>query len=299
MDKLVSAIVTTCRRPKEIVLRAVKSIIEQSYPHMEIIVVDDSGNDYDGRDEVKKAVLNLKSSTDKELFYFENETRSGACAARNVGLDNCRGEYVAFLDDDDEWCSEKIKKLINFFNDEKVALVYSNYYKFFDETGDSRIVRDKKSFQSGYIYSHLIMHNIIGSTSVPLIRTQSLKEAGGFDPLMRSAQDCDTWLRLSMIGEAKFINEPLTVCHIHKGDRITTDPQKKIDGLERLNEKNAEYLKKHRKAAWKRKLAIIPYYIAAKKRKKAWGYWWKCVALMPFAVKTNAEYLLKYLIKKY
>ena len=298
MDKLVSAIVTTCRRPKEIVLRAVKSIIGQTYPHMEIIVVDDSGNDYDGRDEVKKAVLGLKSSTDKELFYFENETRSGACVARNVGLDNCRGEFVAFLDDDDEWRSDKIEKLISAFSDDTV-MVYSNCLNVYDKTGERKIAHDYKEFRSGNIYPHLIKHNFIGSTSIPLIRTQPLKDAGGFDPLMRSAQDYDAWLRISKIGKINYLNEPLTVYHVHKGDRITTDPQKKIDGLERLNEKNAEYFKKHRKVAWRRNIVIIPYYVAAKKRKKAWGYWWKCVALRPFAFRTNAEYLLKYLIKKY
>ena len=298
MNELVSAVVTTCRRKKEIVLRAVKSIIEQTYPHIEIIVVDDSGDDYDGRDEVKKAVLGLKSSTDKEIFYFENEKRSGACVARNVGLDNCRGEFVAFLDDDDEWRADKIEKLIAAFTDDTV-MVYSNCLNVYDKTGESKIAHDYKEFRSGYVYPELINHNFIGSTSIPLIRTRSLKEAGGFDPLMRSAQDFDAWLRISKVGGIGFLNEPLTVYHVHAGERITADPQKKIDGLERINAKNAEYLKKNRKAAWRRKLVIIPYYVAAKERKKAWARFRECVALRPFAFKTNAEYLLKYLLKRH
>ena len=297
MDTLVSAVVTTCRRPKEIVLRAVKSIIGQTYPHMEIIVVDDSGNDYDGREEVKKAVLGLKDFTDKEIFYFENETRSGACVARNVGLDNCHGEFVAFLDDDDEWRFDKIEKLISAFTSDAV-MIYSNCFSVSDQTGERKVSRDYKEFRSGYIYPQLIDHNYIGSTSNPLIRTLSLKAIGGFDPLMRSAQDYDVWLRLSKTGEIIFLNEPLTIYHVHAGERITADPQKRIDGLERLNEKNAEYLNSHKKIKWRRLIVIIPYYVAAKERKKAWAFWWKCVALNPFAIKTNLKYLLRYLVVK-
>ena len=81
------------------------------------------------------------------------------------------------------------------------------------------------------------MENFIGSTSFPLIRKSCLEEIGGFDVLMQSAQDYDVWLRLSDKYSIDYFDEELGIYHVHGEKQITKNPDKKIAGLERLNEK--------------------------------------------------------------
>ena len=297
MDKTVSAIITTHDRAPDIVLRAVKSILRQTYPQIELIVVDDSGSDFHLRETVRCEVVSLCRDHGKTVKYISNEKCLGACAARNVGVDKSTGEFIAFLDDDDEWAAEKIEKLLPLFDDERVALAYSDCQRVCDESGKTVMRVERSIGRAGEVYPYLILSNFIGSTSIPLIRSSALKDIGGFDELMRSAQDFDVWLRLAEKYRFAFLGEPLTIYHVHGGDRISSDPQKRIDGLERINKKNAEYIKTHRRARWIRNLVIIPYYVAAGDKKKAWSVWRKCLFSQPFAVKQNLKYLYRYLIK--
>ena len=92
------------------------------------------------------------------------------------------------------------------------------------------------------ICENLLIKNFIGSTSFPLIKTECLRNIGGFDPLMQSAQDIDVWIRLCEKYKINCVDEALITYHFHEGEQITTNPKKKINGAERLNEKNMKYL---------------------------------------------------------
>ena len=105
--ELVTAIITTHKREPEIVERALKSILAQTYKNIEIIVVDDSPESFESRKAVKDSVTRY---TNQNVKYVQHDECKGACAARNTGLYMAKGEYVAFLDDDDEWLPEKIEK---------------------------------------------------------------------------------------------------------------------------------------------------------------------------------------------
>ena len=151
----------------------------------------------------------------------------GACVARNTGLQEARGEYIAYLDDDDEWLPEKLEKQLKIMGKTGVALVYCGCLKINDET---RVyLKDSVSpqYYRGYIFDELIKKNFIESTSFPLLRTECLRKIGGFDPLMQSAQDYDVWLRIAKEYEVDYVKEPLVLYHIHPDERISTNPQKK------------------------------------------------------------------------
>ena len=109
----VTAIVTTYKREPEIVKRAVKSVLNQTYKGIKVVVVDDSPASYDLREKVKLEVCRLNS----DIMYIQHEQNMGACVARNTGLKYADTEYVAFLDDDDEWVETKIEKQLKLFND--------------------------------------------------------------------------------------------------------------------------------------------------------------------------------------
>ena len=286
MSKLVSAVITTYKRPTEIVFRALESVLNQTYSNIEVILVDDSPENYDGRIALQNEILKYSD----RVKYIQNEHNLGACASRNVGLDIANGDYIAFLDDDDEWLPNKIEYQISKFTNSNIGLVYCGRTVVNDSTG--KISNEPIVECSGYIFDELIFNNFVGSTSYPLIKREALVDVGGFDPLMESAQDYDVWLRLAKKYEVDFVNIPLVQYHIHEGERISTNFKSRISGQERLIDKNIEYLRRNHKAWWWRLLRLSFQYGKSKQLKSAMKIWIKGAAKQPFRVVTNVKYLL-------
>ena len=284
--ELVTAIITTHKREPEIVERALKSILAQTYKNIEIIVVDDSPESFESRKAVKDSVTRY---TNQNVKYVQHDECKGACAARNTGLYMAKGEYVAFLDDDDEWLPEKIEKQLQGFDRENVALVYCDSLSYYQKNGE--IKRRVPDFLRGKVYNQLLLHNFIGSTSFPLIKKRNLIDIGGFDILMQSSQDYDIWLRLAQKFEVNYVEDALVLYYIHEGEQITKNCKKKISGLERLNEKNWEYIKKNPEAFWIRTIKLAPFYAKDKRFGKALSVWIKASFKKPFKIIDNLKYL--------
>lgn len=283
---LVSAVITTHKREPEIVERALKSVIDQTHTQMEIIVVDDSPSNYDLRGKVREMV---EKYSDRNVKYIQHEECKGACAARNTGLFEANGDFVAFLDDDDEWKPEKIEKQLQKFTSDCVALVYSGSEVINDSTQVTSYSPLK--CESGNVYDKLIVENFIGSTSFPLLRKSALLDIDGFDVLMQSAQDYDVWLRISQKYNVECVNESLVIYHVHNGERISSNYTKKINGLERLNEKNKGYLSLHKEARRIRTMKLCPMYAKNGQLFKAVRIWIKAALIQPWMVKENLTYL--------
>ncbi len=271
--KVVSAIITTYKRPVEIVERAAKSVLNQSYKNIELIIVDDSPSSYEQRDLVKKMVLSLGDG----VRYIQHEKNLGACAARNTGLKYAKGDFVAFLDDDDEWLCEKIEKQMNLITKkDNVALVYCGRCTY-DDLRKKESVQNLK-FYRGYVYEKLIIENFIGSTSFPLIRRSVLEKVGGFDVKMSAAQDLELWLRIAKDYEIDYAEEPLVRYYIHEGEQITKNHKKKVEAYERLHELNKDYLESHPKA-FSSRLITMATVCSNVDLKKARSLFWQALKL--------------------
>lgn len=294
---MVTVVITTYKRKLDIVERAIRSVVAQTYRDWELIVVDDSPEDYEYRLEIKKMVN--RYANDYQVVYHANPKSSGACFSRNVGLEMARGEFIAYLDDDDEWMPSKLERQTEAMNnaDGHVALVYCPYYSIDEETGQKKAV--KKPMRSGMLYEYLLeVGNIFGGMSMPLMRTACVKDVGGFDILMQSAQDIDLWLRLAKKYPVIYLDEPLVNYYIHGGDQISTNPYKRIAGLTRLNEKNRDYLETHKKVKWKREMGLIEFYVQAGERKEALKIWANTFRLCPARMKENLKELARIMINK-
>ena len=170
--ELVSAIITTHNRSPETVLRAVNSVLSQTYENIELIVVDDSTSDYSQRKDVENAVRDVS----ERVLYIKHSTSHGANVARNTGLSHAKGYYVAFLDDDDEWSPNKIEEQLKGFTDRSIALVYCGTVIIDDEENKRRL--SNSSFKKGNVYYELLKKNFIGSTSNPLIKRECIDRVG-------------------------------------------------------------------------------------------------------------------------
>ena len=135
---MVSAVITTCKREPAIAERALLSVLNQTYKDIEIIIVDDSPDDYPLRKEVESMVTRHAG-----VKYIKHAQCMGACAARNTGLRAASGEFIAYLDDDDEWLPEKTAVQLEAFTDDRIALVYCDAYEVDDTTGNKKVCKRK------------------------------------------------------------------------------------------------------------------------------------------------------------
>lgn len=260
---LVTGIITTYKRKPEIVVRAAKSVLNQTYKNIELIVVDDSPADFYLRRSVESSIRALGEN----IQYILHEVNQGACAARNTGLLAARGEFVAYLDDDDEWMPTKLEKMLPFFSNKDIGLVYCGSTVYNEITGESNYFYQK--FIRGNVYDQMLTFNYIGSTSFPIMRRELLLRINGFDPLMKSCQDYDVWLRLARICSFEYTEEALVRYHTHGGEQISKNYSNVVSGHLRIIEKNKKALYNNKKAYNSQLLMLVDGYAGV-------AQYWNC-----------------------
>ncbi len=209
MSPLVSVIIPTYNGTRYLA-ETVKSAINQTYSETEIIVVDD------GSEEDIFRVLEPYSEYIK-LFRIRN---SGPAAARNFGIRNSKGKYIALLDHDDLWAPNNLEVCVSIMElHPNCGLVYS-YPELIDENG-TVIPNERPSyFPSGWVFKDFLLRNRITTFSCTLIRRKVFEEIGYLDE-SRKVMTCDDynlWLRISLNYHVLF-SEAVTVSYrIHPGN---------------------------------------------------------------------------------
>lgn len=197
--KKVSVIIPAYNKA-EFTIRAVNSVLSQTYGNIEIIVVDDGSTDDTPE----------KLSHYKNRIVYHRKRNGGACSARNTGIKMAAGEYIALLDCDDLYYPEKIQKSVACLEaDPRIGFVYTGA-DFIDE--NDRVVSEYKNFgflESGQITSRLLEKNIICNSTI-LMKKECFDRVGFFDEKIFIPADWDMWIRLSERYKAGFINENLT-----------------------------------------------------------------------------------------
>ena len=173
----VSGIITTYRREAAIVEHAISSMLMQTYPLLEIIVVDDNVNENRLCSEIRDMCGKYQN-----VIYIKQDGNKGACSARNLGIEHARGEYLAFLDDDDRWLPEKIEKQIRAFQqaDGSVGLVYCRGILLDENTNVESDYYTNSHFLKNARFEDMLEFDHVGSTSNPLIRKRCFEAVGGF-----------------------------------------------------------------------------------------------------------------------
>lgn len=290
MNDLVSVVIPTYKREPHIIQRAIDSVKKQTYDNIEIIVVDDSPSDWDGRAAVKKKFAEMN---DVSVKYFQHDKNYGACRARNTGAEKAEGEFLAFLDDDDEWLPEKIEKQVQLMD--QFELVYCLAVTVFDN-GETEPFSNE--FAQGRLYNQLLFKNIVGSTSLGIVKKDVFFEVGGFDNSILSSQDYDLWLRISQKYNIGCVNEVLVKYNAHEGERITSNPQKKLQGFMMILEKNREGYSRNKKAKAKLLSNTIIYYCQLNEKLTAVKTFVRALAYCPYLINEHAHSIY-YILKKW
>lgn len=206
------------------ILEAIKSIENQTLKPDNIFIVNDGSTD-----NTEDVVLNYKEKSIIPIHYLYKKN-SGPNSARNIGLTQSKAEYVAFLDADDVWESDKLEEQIKIFQNssfKNLGLVYGRYDAI-DEDGNKskEKVLDIDNNYKGNAHKALLRANkILGSASCVLIKKDVFKNVGLFDENLRYAEDWEMWLRISEKYTIDYVDKILV--HIRRHDKNNSKNRKK------------------------------------------------------------------------
>lgn len=216
----VDVIIPSYNREKTIG-RAIESVLNQTYPYVTVVVVDDGSSD--NTEQI------VKGYSDPRVKFYRHPKNRGACAARNTGIDNSSGEFIAFLDSDDAWFPEKIEKQLTFLLQNNGEITFCSYL---------RVEKDKTVLYpahhySGDLHSQLLLGNFL-SNGVILARRECFDQR--FDEALPRMQDWDIMLRLSKNHTILHQHEPLAYYYVQE-DSITMNHNKLKTALSMLYDK--------------------------------------------------------------
>jgi len=207
---LVSVSITAYNRA-DMVIEAIDSVIAQDYPNFEVIICDDGSTDGTGD------VIWQRYGDRVTYFWQENQ---GSVAARNATLQKARGDYVAFMSDDDLWLPDKLsRQVVAMEANPDAGLCYGRCLVVTAEgehTDRTHELSDQG--QSGDVFGLFLDKNVI-MEPVTMVRRSVLDEVGHFDPELRGGKDTDLFLRIALRYPAVYIPEPLMLVRVHAGRR--------------------------------------------------------------------------------
>lgn len=228
-EELISVVIPTYKR-NDTLIRALKSVYNQTYKNIEVIVVDDNAEFPDVRKKNEDIIKEFDN-----IVLIENEKNLGGGLTRNVGIEKAKGKYIAFLDDDDEFLPTKLEEQYNYYislKNDNVAMIYC-YANMINVDGNSYI---SKSFKNG----NLLIENVkscIAATSWWFCPKDKLLSVGGFENI-NSRQDASLLLKFFIKGyEAYCIPKVLLNYYWHDSN----------SGISKIDYKSVEAESKYRK----------------------------------------------------
>jgi glycosyltransferase involved in cell wall biosynthesis len=280
----------------------IHSVINQTYPDWEMLVIDDGSTD-----ETRKVVEKYLSDPRIRYLYQENQERA---VARNHGIRCSSGQYIAFLDADDVWLSNKLEVQVDYLNHHPgVGLCFTNYHLIDTKgvlTGAPGI-----SFSSNNQFDYLLKGNFIANSTV-MIPRDVLDKVGLFDEALPAfgSEDWDMWLRIARFYPIHLIDQPLALYRLHENNtslermrlsaeavlqKVFGDPT--LPGYIVENKKNVyallylnfseTYLRLNQRqsafAYWQQAWQVHPKGLISNKR----GWWTTLKLFLPYSVISN------------
>ena len=192
---------------------SIASILNQSYTNFELLIIDDASSD--------NSVDIIKSFNDKRIKLTVNDINQGQAICENNGIDNSRGKYIARLDQDDIMIQDRLKKQVNYLEENSDIAVLGSQYSCIDHNGNHL---DEMLWPIGIgnnIYSCITGFSPVGHPGA-LIRKNVFEQVGKYDPQYAPAEDYELWLRLLANGyRTDNLKESLTKYRKH-GSQTST-----------------------------------------------------------------------------
>jgi len=196
------SIITPSFKSERFIAQTIESVQAQTYSNWEMIIVDDCSPDN------SNDIIETYLQKDERIKLIKLEKNSGPAIARNRAIEEAKGRYIAFLDADDLWASNKLAKQISFMKEKNLAFTYSSY-DLIDEDGNNLGYFETKAHIE---YNTLLKTNIIGCLTA-IYDTEKLGKV--YMPNILKRQDYGLWLKiLKKVGKTEGILEPLATYRI-------------------------------------------------------------------------------------
>jgi glycosyltransferase involved in cell wall biosynthesis len=228
---LVSVIIPTYNRA-HLLARCIQSVLHQSYNNIEIIVVDDGSID--------ATEFVVSSFSQKNLRYIKKTDNQGPAAARNIGIMNAKGDFIAFNDSDDIWLPDKLEKEMNMFR-KGIGVVYCRLQRNINQT---KLLFPNPHIKhlEGNIF-HDLAKNCFVSTPTVVIRSDCIRKIGLFDEDLPIGEDWDLFIRLAREYDFAFCDEILVESSLEDDSlikRASRNEEIPIDAYQKILEKYSD-----------------------------------------------------------
>lgn len=232
-------VITPTYKRYQYLKKAIDSVLTQTYNDFEYIIVDDNPSDSAERKLTEEVI---RDYSDPRIRYIQNEKNLGGSGARNVGIFQAKGEYIAFLDDDDMYLPDRLEVQLNQMvaNGWDVSVMDGATYSY--ETGE-KLAERHQQIRNGMTKdelnrAHLLYH--ISGTNSFMFRASFIKSIGGFDDV----PSCQEYILMQKALDANpkfgYIPEIHIKNFMHQGDQLSTGP-KKLKGQQLLFENKKKY----------------------------------------------------------
>ena len=280
----VSVIIPTHNRA-EFLRSAITSVLKQTYQDFEITVVDEAS-----KDNTKEVV---SSFGEKRIKYIHHQTSKGDGAARNSGIANSNGDYIAFLDDDDQWLSEKLQLQVGILENSPahVGAVYAGYFDI--DAINAKIFNVWLPDRRGDLSRDIFKENCVCTSSI-LLRRQCFEKVGLFDESIPYCSDYDMWIRISKKFKFECIRKPLVKRLVHEHN-LGSNFKSSIKGKEIVLEKYSQYFGLNSKSYGLRYLALGELYCYDENTTKGREAFVKSIKIYPYEVRCYYYYCLSLL----
>ncbi len=226
------SIILNCFNGSEYLKDALISIQNQTYKNWELIFWDNCSKDS------SKEIL--QSFKNKKFKYFLSKKHTSLYAARNLALTKAKGKFIGFIDSDDMWESDKLKKQIQLFKEKNVAVVYGNSWIKKEKTNQKKIFIRKK-MKEGYIHNDLLKSYNVGILTA-VIRRSFLKGKKIFDDKYNIIGDFDFFIKLSKKYKFRVIQSPVATYRIHEKNLSILKKGLEIEEFNNWYKKNSKIL---------------------------------------------------------
>ncbi len=227
MTKPRVSVVIPVRNGKDYIQEALDSVLQQSFTDLELLLIDDGSTD----DDYDRYALQ------DERIRVIHLTGNGVSRARNVGMAQSRGEFIAFLDADDVWFPGKLEAQVRYFDAHAdVGVVFGKFIRWPAQPDGgfapaSSLVQDVAQLskteeeRSGWLYTRLLDGLLVGMNTA-VVRRSVYEAIGGFNESMRQGEDYDFWLRASRVAEMHSLDSAVALYRIHSASamhRLSSD----------------------------------------------------------------------------